>query len=129
MEPISVHAIQEEFRLVESGSSGEYLLQPLKTAKQDGRLLMGWSRHRAKDRTLTWAAWDAFVERWCGKVECRSPLRTDAFDSDIMFEEVRVLTAQRFFLPVGRMSELAKPKAESPAKKRSRRGADGDDED
>lgn len=125
--------MEAEQNLGSNGFASQATTDRLAALDKEGRVLWGWSPWRAKEKSLTWAQWDAFCERWLGGVIV-SPNRTAVFEKASwrsLFEEIDALqTAGRLKVvcpwPTGykREDEEEKPKA-----KKRRRGKAIDDVD
>lgn len=133
LSPISAKSVNAEAAVGNPAAFGhEWLVEPLKAAEADGRVLMGWSRWRAKPNPLSWDKWDAFVLKWCGTDQHRSTERGEIIDPDVLTEEAVKLKDLGLLTLVGALPGGFNPKKKKePAAQKPRRGrhAVGDDDE
>ncbi len=133
LDPISIRTVETESSLGASSATAgvNFLVEPLRVALREKRLLMGWSRYRSGPKVLTWAGWDAFVKLWFDTDEHRSPDRKDVLDSDVLTAEILWLKGQGLITVIGSLPGSTAAAADVPAKAsgRRRRRVEDDAED
>lgn len=126
LRPINAKTVTEEVKLGSAfgALSADYLVAPLCAARDEGRLLMGWSTFREKETPLTWAVWDAFVLRWCGTDAHRSARREAAFSIQVFGEEALALDQMGLVTIMGNTpGQIGKKKDDPPKRSRAKAAA------